>query len=239
MRLFPDLDIPTVVTIYKNEGGMLAQDPKLPERLNAGLEIYKGLVENGRQPSFCPVGQVANETMYGYVLYQDFGLLSERDYTGLLGKSPKEGDAQPLSFPWQGPDQNQQQLYCIDLGEISPQAAQAMKKVRLQFGSSANRMDMYVTESTQLHEDQVARTFNHLTSKHFKSRDTVLKPTCDGPSTLSQLREMHDRIDTQKANAAKAAAAKGMASGDADEARRVGTSSITWTVTSKRLQRLT
>eukprot|EP00440_Ansanella_granifera_P058938 gb/GFBE01063882.1/.p1 GENE.gb/GFBE01063882.1/~~gb/GFBE01063882.1/.p1 ORF type:complete len:189 (+),score=50.95 gb/GFBE01063882.1/:1-567(+) len=85
MRLRPGKEVKILVAIYTNEKGAHAEDTTFKAEFDGALKVRKSIGKDG--PRFSPGSLVENQTAYGFEVFQDFGCVTESEYTALVGQA--------------------------------------------------------------------------------------------------------------------------------------------------------
>ena len=218
LRLRPKQHLVGLIKVYVNHNGDGINDPNLEKEFNAAVLVYDEMVEKEAAPRFSPTCNVENQAVYMMQCFQDYGLLSEKEFYATFKTTSADISLEPVSLPWKGVNQSQN-FYAVRLDDVPLVQALAMRKMRISFGEAASRRDMYLTESTQLHASQGDPVFEWAARAHMAGRAKEFQPACAEPLSFQ---ELHDRIaakeqKSQQQKATAAAAAGQNADGENDE----------------------
>ena len=190
-RLRPDLTYVAMAKIYNNVGGLSVQDPSFRKDFDEAAEVHDTKEAAGILPVCNPSGSVAAAKAYKLTVFQDFGLLGDKEYSELVERLPSHIKRQPVPFEWLGPGMNRNE-HMISLVGLPVDVALGVKKVRVEFSSSAQKEENYLSENSQLHKSQAAELFRYVVEKHMDQRPEACRPGAQQrPPTLQELKHLH------------------------------------------------
>ena len=207
LRLRPGQNLVGLIKIKMNHNGDGINDPNLEKEFDAAVLVYDEMVDKGAAPRFSATCNVENQAVYMMQCFQDYGLLSEKEFYATFKASPADISLEPVTLPWKGVNQSQN-FYAVRLDDVPLEQALAMRKMRISFGEAASRRDMYLTESTQLHASQGDPVFEWAARAHMIGRAKEFQPACAEPLSFQELRDRiaakEQKSQQQKATAAAA-----------------------------------
>ena len=202
-RLRPDLaalgvqGAKTMLARYRAGTGCL-EDTSFKKDFMAAARFQQKSGDQLRAP-FMPGSAVMNVTSYGIRVSHVYALLTEAEYAALLGAPPSAIKLAPTSLPVLGPGQSRN-YYVLDMEGLPEAVKSTCKKLEIFYNAESEFDQIYLDETTQVHQDQGEHVFAYIAKSAFQSRPEKSRPA-SVPLTLEEARLKH-----QEAAAAQAAA---------------------------------
>ncbi|CAE6910651.1 unnamed protein product [Symbiodinium sp. CCMP2592] len=188
-QLRPGKSLAELVDAYQ-KGTKSSADPLFRIDFDKGIEIYHGKVA----ANFSPAANVGTETSYGLRIIQPYGLLTDSEYTGLLGGLPtdlgKKDQPVQVNLPFVSPDLRTK-YWLFDLQGLEPSQAQSVRRVELFYQTNTALQEVILDSARQLHERQGNNLFSYLTARSFEGRGKGLTPASSKPDNLQALKTKH------------------------------------------------
>lgn len=198
MKLRPGQGLCRLVEIKNMDSKTAAasEDPKFPAEYDHAMKIKSGEID---RPELCPANQISLQGCYGFRVSQEYGALTEDEYKRLVERNPATlPTLKPIQVPWQGPHANLSKLYLVSLEGLPLDIALAMRKITLYYDNSALNDEVYLSPETQFNANQAEFVWKHIFDRSKTSRPDQLRPGADGPCSLEELQQKHDKIDEEK-----------------------------------------
>ena len=111
LKIRPNLTMAKIVGLWKNTAGARMQDPELKKDYETA-KAKRALLPT---PPVCnPPSEVAEDSVYGFCVYREKGLLTAEEYYELTDRSPEDDNLDPIPVPWASPGENESR-YLIEL----------------------------------------------------------------------------------------------------------------------------
>ena len=183
------------------------QDRQLINDYNMASEQYE---RSGEMDStFKPGANVDHHLEFGYTIYQEFALLTESEFKGIIGAEPKElgmKSAKEKSFEhqveWASPGVTNN-MYLVSLEGLSPTELAVVRKIRLEVKKAAIHADSYLRPSDQLLANQGHHVFGHVFKLMAEGRPMSASLQASLPESVASLRKkVNDKVEAEEATAA-------------------------------------
>ena len=231
LSLCPGVSLTVLAAAWKGEPAAVAAEPDFTLQMKNAIKNHKYMTDEGAAAMdlFTPNGRVSERHVYGVRVYQTYACVTESEYQQLVEYTPTDiKTKKAFTLPVQGPLQNMQ-LWLVDLRELDPAVAQALRKVDIEYTTQAELEQVFLHPEQQLEKKQPWKVFGHRVKKHFDKRPDPLRPAAQRPQNVQQLVEAHLLEKSKRAQQVSAAAAMGIvpatdADGEARDApvRRMG-----------------
>ena len=152
-------------------------DPEVVRWVNEALETYDEIEEANGFERFNPCNNVDKRKEHGIQIYQDFGVLDEKEFVRITGGlTPKQCGKKPVPFHLGLTSCKKQQLFLIHLRGLDVGDILSMRKCRLFFTDSVELSKNYVNAQNQILENQPAYVLDYC-------YDITFKPTKEEEKT--------------------------------------------------------
>ncbi len=185
----PNTELEDVVPIFLNKAGAGKKDPTLAKDFEFAVARKEEIEENLSRSVFKPAARVFNAQAYGYKIFQERGVVTEREYEELLDRVPKEIGLEAQKAPFSGPDR-EDALYLVDLKGLPLDVILSMRRVHIYFDNHACLQDVFLEPERQLTREQGAEYFKYVISQNMKNRPDKFKPSASATS-VEELRQQH------------------------------------------------
>ena len=214
------MSLPLLVASWRGEAAARSVEPQFPDEMRLCLKNHQRMEDEGvsAMDLFTPNGRVSEAHQYGVRVYQTYACVTEAEYMQLVQYNPGEiKTKKPFTLPIQGPLQNMQ-LWLLDLRDIEPSVAQALRKVDIYYTTKAELEQVFLHPEQQIEKKQPWTVFRRRCSKHFDKRPDPLRPAAKRPDTVASLVEAHLIEKSKRAQQVSAAAAMGAVQDQGDDA---------------------
>ena len=183
------------------------QDRQLINDYNMALEQYE---RSGEMDStFKPGANVDHHLEFGYTIYQEFALLTESEFKGIIGAEPKElgmksskGKSFEHPVEWVSPGITNN-MYLVSLDGLSQTEMAVVRKIRLEVKKAAIHADSYLRPSDQLLANQGHHVFGHVFKLMAEGRPMSASLQASLPESVASLRKkVNDKLEAEEATAA-------------------------------------
>ena len=169
-------------------------DTELHGQMNEALETFGELEEAGTMDRFKPSSNVDKFKDHGLMIYQDFGVLDEKEFFRLTdGLTPKQCGKKPVPFHLGLSGQKGKQNYYLvhlrglDIGEIM-----SMRKCRLYFNDSARYSRNYLNAKDQVLLEQGTYVFDFCYDMVFGGNKKNSKDESARPELSKEVESIED-----------------------------------------------
>ena len=162
------------------------KDPQTVAWVDEALETYDEIEEASGFDRFNPTGNVDKRKEHGIQIYQDFGVLDEKEFVKLTGGlTPKQCGKKPVPFHLGLAACKKQQLFLIHLRGLDVGEILSMRKCRLFFTDSVEFSKNYVNAQNQILENQPAYVLDFCYDLTFKQTKDEEKSTEKKPQLFT------------------------------------------------------